>query len=254
MGEITGFDFESRDADWWATLNKVWGFKEGDERLENILKFWPAYIRRRDMPRFLAHYELFKKILDIPGSIVECGVFRGSSLFTWNNFLETFCTADRYRKVYGFDHFDGLKEEQFGQYDSEATNDNQRGNLKSSKLDIEEMLRIHNDDNICPGFKRCNLVIGDVFDTVPNFLSEHPSLRISLLHLDMDIYKPTKFVLDQFWPYIVTGGIVVFDEYGVEPWDGETKAADEFFGDESHNHRLIQKMPFHHQPGGYIVK
>ena len=30
--------------------------------------------------KFLAHYEIYKKILSVPGDIIECGVFKGVSL------------------------------------------------------------------------------------------------------------------------------------------------------------------------------
>ena len=52
---------------------------------KHILELFPAYIRRIHLGRFLAHYELFKLITDIPGCIVEAGVYRGSSLLTFLN-------------------------------------------------------------------------------------------------------------------------------------------------------------------------
>jgi hypothetical protein len=67
-----------------------------------------SYGRRMHFMKAFAHYEVFKLIEDIPGDIVECGVYKGASLLTFARFLETFCPGDRTRKVLGFDHFKGL--------------------------------------------------------------------------------------------------------------------------------------------------
>ena len=57
--------------------------------------------------------------------------------------------------------------------------------------------------------------------------ADRPGLRVSLLHCDLDVYAPTLTVLQNMWPRVVRGGIVVFDEYAVDNW-GESDAVDEF--------------------------
>jgi hypothetical protein len=189
----------------------------------------------------------------LPGSIVELGVYRGSSLFTWANLLETFCPGDRYRMVYGFDHFEGLI-----QYtDGDGELDENKGKVvrafSSSAEAMRELVRIHNDDNLLPGIVRCQLIEGDILQTLPRFLKEYPGLRISLLHLDVDLYEPTKVALDLLYPNIVTGGIVVADEYGWPEWAGESKAVDEFLRDLPKSPQ-IRRFPTTGTPGGYFLK
>ena len=43
------------------------------------------------------------------------------------------------------------------------------------------------------------------------------------------MYKPTKTGLEHLWDLVVPGGMVLFDEYGIRPWGGESKSVDEFF-------------------------
>jgi len=62
-----------------------------------------SFARRMHFMKAFAHYEVFKLIQDLPGDIVECGVYKGSSLLSFARFLETFCPGDRTRKVLGFD-------------------------------------------------------------------------------------------------------------------------------------------------------
>ncbi|HCN67158.1 MAG TPA: macrocin-O-methyltransferase, partial [Candidatus Accumulibacter sp.] len=59
--------------------------------------------------RLLAHYELFRLIAEMPGSIVELGVYLGAGFFTWSKLLETFNPGDRGRKVYGFESCAGYE-------------------------------------------------------------------------------------------------------------------------------------------------
>src|SRR5213075_2163040 len=94
-----GFDSTQRDKYYWESLTQI--AAERAYSSEDLLRNWPAYVMRRDVPRFLSHYELFKQVVDLPGCIVELGVFKGASFFTWSMLLETFVPFDRSRKVYG---------------------------------------------------------------------------------------------------------------------------------------------------------
>ena len=61
-------------------------FEKNPEPWEKKLEGFPKYIRRQNLTRLLAQYELFKRVLPVKGSIVECGVFRGAGLMSWANF------------------------------------------------------------------------------------------------------------------------------------------------------------------------
>jgi len=243
------FDYLGRDKFHWKTIESM--FKSLGFTYEDILRNWPAYVLRRDVPRFLAHYELFKKVIDLPGCIVELGVYKGASFFTWANLLETFCTADRYRKVFGFDHFEGLKECDFSDSDGAQDSSVQKSpaGYKATANEVHTLVQLHNADNLLPGTERCRIIEGDIEDTLPRFLEDNPGLKISLLHFDVDLYKPTKFALKLLYPLVVTGGVVCFDEYGLIPWQGETKAVDEFFSNVA-NPPVIRKFYFTHVPHG----
>jgi len=73
-------------------------------KLENFTK----YVRRQHLKRFLALYEIFKLILPVKGSIVECGVFRGFGLMGWAKLSTMLEPEDLTRRIYGFDSFAGF--------------------------------------------------------------------------------------------------------------------------------------------------
>jgi hypothetical protein len=242
---------EEREAEHWRRLSEIVARQRFG--LPEVLRFFPAYTRRREFPRLLAHYELFKQIVDLPGGIVELGVYVGSTFFTWAKLLETFCPGDRSRKVYGFDHFAGLT----GFVEKDGKPDPGRDKYESCyRFDgqtVMDLVDLHNDDNLLPGVERCRVIDGDLRQTVPQFIADHPGFRISLLHLDVDLYEPTRAALELLYPLVVQGGLIVFDEYALPPWEGETRAADEFLA------RLparptLKKFPFSSQPSGWFVK
>jgi hypothetical protein len=245
------FDTVARDEYYWTEIQRITSVS--GYSLQDLLRNFPAYIMRRDLPRFVAHYELFKMVKELPGCIVDLGVYRGASFFTFSNLMECFCAQDNSRKVFGFDHFRGLVNfsEDDGRKDEAVSKI--EGGYKASLSELEALVEIHNLDNMTPGTARCVLIPGDVRETLPKFLDDHPGLKISLLHLDMDLYEPTKYALETLYSHVVNGGVVCFDEYGLVPWGGETKAVDEFF-EESNLRPSIKKFQFAKTPHGYFVK
>jgi hypothetical protein len=91
------------------------------------------------------------------------------------------------------------------------------------------------------------LIQGDIVNTIPEYVANHPELKIALLHIDVDVYEPTKVILENLCDKVVKNGLIVFDDYGTVA--GETKAIDEFFNDKA----IIKKLPISHIPA-YIRK
>ncbi len=211
-----------------------------------------SFARRMHFMKAFAHYEVFKLIQDLPGDIVECGVYKGSSLLSFARFLETFCPGDRTRKVLGFDHFRGLADrtEKDG-LDDRVGNTAEGWNPGAFRDTLFALVDAFNADAFVTVRPRIELVDGDVCQTAGQYVAENPGTRISLLHLDMDLYEPTLAALKAFWPRILTGGVVLFDEFAIREWPGETEAVEEFF--EGKPPRIV-KFPWASAPGGYFVK
>lgn len=197
----------------------------------HTLTHWPVYTKRILMTRYLAHYELFKMTMDLPGSIVELGVSRGVSFFSFHKFLEIFLPTDTSKKVYGFDSFEGLNDfsEKDGATAYDLSSDKKDGGWSAQAVEAEifALADLFNADNILAR-ERSRLIKGRVQETLEPFLQDTPGLRINLLHFDLDLYEPTLYTLEKLWDLVVPGGVVVFDEYGLPPWGGEATAFDEF--------------------------
>ena len=240
-----------RDSLFWEAINSF--INDSSVSFEDILQNYPAFIRRRDLPRLLAHYELFKLIKDIPGSIAELGVFLGAGLFSFSKLMETFCPGDRSRKIYGFDSFNGYQNFKTV-YDGESQDwvKESIGNKKSNYQMMQKLCDINNLDNFIPGVERVVIIPGDVMQTVPKFASEPNGLRLSLLYFDINLYEPTLVGLKHLYPLVVPGGVVAFNGYGIPPWEGEAKALEEFFSGQKVP--KIQTFDFSHIPSAYFIK
>ncbi|MCI7711302.1 MAG: TylF/MycF family methyltransferase [Helicobacter sp.] len=190
--------------------------------------------------KFFAHYELYKKILSLPGVAIECGIFKGNSLFRFAHFREILEMQDS-RKLIGFDMFD-----EFPQTDFEADKTFREAFIQEAGKGIteEELCKVLDFKKI----RNYELIKGDITRTVPQYCISNPQLKIAFLHIDTDIYEPAVSILEHFWEKMVRGGVVVFDDYGVFP--GETKAVDDFF----HSKDIqIQKLPICHTPS-FVIK
>lgn len=244
-------DYKAREIEHWARLTGL--LEKSGYETHHVLSNWASYVRRRDMVRFLAHYELFKHVVDLPGCVVECGVFHGASFFTWAKLMETFCPGDRSRRVYGFDHYKGLHD--FHQKDGAFNQASAKviGGYASSLEAITELTALHNSDGFLPDVERCHLINGDVCETIPKFIKDTPGLRLAILHLDMDLYEPTKIAIDHLYDLVLPGGVIILDEFALRPWEGETLAWEEFAA--SRGIKVpMRKFPFTQTPHGYIIK
>ena len=74
------------------------------EKLNNF----PKYIPRQALTKFLVKYEIFKKIIDVEGAIVECGIRHGGGLLSFAQMSAIFEPVNYTRKIIGFDTFMGF--------------------------------------------------------------------------------------------------------------------------------------------------
>jgi hypothetical protein len=71
------------------------------------------------------------------------------------------------------------------------------------------------------------------------------------MHVDCDLYQPTRVAMETLWPRVVRGGVVIFDDYGIRPWEGESAAVDEYFAEQS---VTLRRFDWAMSPGAYVVK
>lgn len=223
-----------------ASLNRAC-FEENASSWETKMENFPKYVRRQNLTRFLALYEIFKKVLDVKGSIVECGVNHGYGVMSWCKFSAILEPVNLTRRIYGFDTFAGFPSLSEKDRSSHSTGV-KKGDLSAdTKAELERLSEIHDSTRFLGHIPKLTLIEGDAVQTIPQFIEENPHLVVSLLFMDFDLYEPTRVALEHFLPRMPNGAVVAFDELDNPLWPGETQAMLEFMGE--HRFRL-NRCPF----------
>ncbi len=206
-----------------ATLNRAC-FERNPGSWEVKLENFPKYVRRQNLTRFLALYEIFKLIVDVKGSIVECGVHEGFGLMTWAKLSAILEPVNLTRRIYGFDTFKGFP--RISRMDrTSASAHVQVGDLYANSHDeLKELIAAHDGSRFLGHIPKVRLIKGDACITIPEFVKENPHVLVSLLFMDFDLYEPTQIGLETFLPRMPKGAILAFDELDNPLWPGETTA------------------------------
>lgn len=161
---------------------------------------------------------------NIPGAVVECGVWRGGSMQACAKTLLS--VGETGRELYLFDTYEGMTP-------PTAEDLRRDGRPAQELLDAQGKDRpiwaVASLEDVRAGFEdvpypkeRIHYVRGKVEDTVPEQAPE----QISILRLDTDWYASTKHELEHLYSRLVSGGVLLIDDYGY--WQGSRQAVDEF--------------------------
>jgi hypothetical protein len=226
-------------------------FERSPESFEDKLNNFSKYTRRQAITKTLAQYEIFKRVMHVKGSIVECGVLRGGSLFTWLHLCSTLEPVNFTRRIYGFDTFEGFAA--VADQDRASLSQHvQSGDLRGSTYEeLAELAKIHDSNRLLNHIDKLHLERGDDTRTIPAFIETHPHLVVSLLYLDFDLYEPTCAAIEHFVPRMPKGGIVAFDELDNPLWPGETRAAMDKLG---LNKLRIERLDFDPYIGFAVIE
>jgi hypothetical protein len=201
---------------------------------------FPKFASRQALAKFLARVEIFRRILNVNGSIVECGVLHGGGLLTYAKLSSLLEPSNHTRKIIGFDTFEGFPS--VHKKDGNASEHTKVGGLVGSNLeDVQRAVSLYDINRPIAHIPKVELIKGDLCKTARSYVDENPHLVVSLLYLDVDLYEPTKAALEAFVPLMPKGAVVAFDELNAKIFPGETKAVDEVLG--LRNLR-IERFPF----------
>lgn len=164
-----------------------------------------------DVTRCFILYQFANQIRHIKGEVAEVGVYKGGTAKLISKTLGN----NSNNQIYLFDTFQGMP-------DTDPTKDRHRkGDFSDTSL-----------DSVKSFLKDCNNV--QLFQGLfPKSSSPIVNLQFSLVHIDVDIYKLVTDCCIFFYPRMVKGGIMVFDNYGFRSCPGAKMAVDEFFSDKS---------------------
>jgi macrocin-O-methyltransferase TylF-like protien len=217
-------------------------FEEDPIEVMEKLDAFPRYVSRQAMAKFLTKYEIFKRILHINGSIIECGVLHGAGLLAWAKLSNILEPVAHPRRIIGFDTFEGFPGFHAKDKVQRSFSALGVGGLKGlSRLRVEEAIKVYDLNRPLSHIPKVELVEGDLAVTAPKYLEKNPHLVVALINLDLDLYEPTKVAIETFLPRMPKGAVIVFDELNAEIFPGETRAVLETVG---LRNLKIERFPF----------
>ncbi len=218
------------DLSYLDQLEAYWN--EGEGTPVTKLDSFTKYVSRQSITKVMARYELFKMQLEVNGSVVEVGVHRGTSLMAWAHFSAILEPVNYLREIIGFDTFEGFPsiDKKDGVGVSEHLTKGGFAVEQGMEKDLRRAIGLYDVNRLMSHIPKVKIVRGDVCETLPAYLDENPHLLVSLLHLDADLYRPTKATLDALLPRMPKGAIIAFDELNMKLFPGETLAAMEAMG------------------------
>jgi len=210
-------------------------------RLKNKWNYENGFYLTSDSSRIgktLSQFEIFKEILNVKGDIFEFGVFKGASLMRLASFRKLLKLEKK--RIYGFDSFGKFPKQNNMDDNNFIQKFEKDSGIGISKSDLKNFLNSNK-------YKNIELLKGDILKTLPIFLKSKKNLKISFIHIDVDVYEPTKVILENLFKHLSVGGIVMLDDYSII--DGETKAVDEFLSQFKQKYKIFKskysKTPFY---------
>jgi hypothetical protein len=195
-----------------------------------VLSNLGLFLKRQNLSKILFMNDLYRKIIDVHGVVIEFGVRWGNNLALFASFRGIYEPFNHNRKIIGFDTFAGFPtvHEKDGASDIVAI-----GAYKVSasyEKYLEDILAYHEQESPIPHIKKHRLVKGDATVEVEKYFTEHPETVVAFAYFDFDLYEPTRKCLEAIKDRVTKGTVIGFDQLNDHDFPGETLALKEVFG------------------------
>jgi len=231
-GKFESRKFSDRKPAYYAGLAEILSLGYAPE---DLIHHFPSFAGHMTLARFLVLYELYKQTLGVAGHIAEAGVYKGAGTLFFAKLTQIF-EPGSLTLVHGFDWFKGMAptSEEPNIHEDAYVEDEARVVRLIEAQGLDRVVHLHNLD---------------LRTQLDCFFDQNPYMQFKLVFLDAGLYDVVTSCLRNFWPRLVSGGIMIFDQFNSELAPGETRAIREFMPDAK-----IKTMPFGWMPTAYVVK
>lgn len=195
---------------------------------EELLSNLGLFLNRQTLSRILFMHDLYRRIVDVHGIVVEFGCRWGQNLALFSSFRGMYEPFNHTRKIVGFDTFSG--------FPRTSPEDGDKASVGGWPVNegypayLDSVLAYHQGESPLSHIKKYEIVEGDVTVTLEAYLREHPESIIALAYFDLDLYAPTARCIELIRDRVTKGAVLGFDELNWATFPGETIAYMETIG------------------------
>ena len=178
---------------------------------------FPSKLQASTSGKLIAHYELFKKVAHLNGTIIKCGITAEEGFSRFSAFKKIAGKTIE-QKMIAFQKLQPLFEEEIDECGTVTLK------VKGAQVSAEQIQETLKKKGLS---EEVDFVPGLVCESIPEYLIENPELKIALLNIDLDDYNGTMTSLEFLYPRLMPQGILIIDNYykGLS----EYKAINDFF-------------------------
>ncbi len=199
---------------------------------EHLMFNLGLYTRSSVLVKFLFMHDVYQRIRNLPGALIELGVWWGQNLVLLENLRAILEPFNKQRQILGFDTFSGYRT--FTEKDavSDVMADGTYSTPEGYREYLERLLEAHEGANAF-GHRRNlhRLIEGDACETVPRYFAQHPETLVAMAFFDIGTYQPTIAALEAMRGSLMPGSVLVFDQLTWSGAPGEAIAFKEMFRD-----------------------
>lgn len=209
------------------------------------------FLNRQALSRILFMNELYQRIINVHGIVIEFGVRWGPNLALFESFRGMYEPYNYTRKVVGFDTFEGFAVTTPEDGTADVIAHGAYGVTQGYETYLERVLAYHEQESPIAHLKKFQLVKGDASQTIESYLRDNPETIVALAYFDFDLYEPTQKCLTAIRPYLTKGSVIGFDELNCHHFPGETVALREVLGLDRYR---IVRSPLDPRPSYVVVE
>lgn len=195
-----------------------------------LLKNLGLFVKWQDLARMLFMDDLYRRIVDVPGVVVELGVRWGQNLALFSALRTIYEPFNHNRRLVGFDTFAGFPSVHLKDGDDAIMEPGSYGVTPGYADYLRTVLAYHEAESPRPHIRKHELVIGDAGVELPRYLARNPQTIVALAYFDLDLYEPTLRCLEALRGHLTKGSVLGFDELNLRDFPGETLALKEALG------------------------
>ena len=204
------------------------------------------FLNRQTLSRILFMHDLYLKIINVPGCIMEFGCQFGQNLALFTSFRTIYEPQNVGRKVIGFDTFEGytVASPQDGALMADVASRHIGATGENYETVLDRILACHNALGPRAHVRKHEVIRGDATATLPAYLERNPETLIALAYFDMGLYEPTRKCLELIRNRVAKGSIIGLDHLAMNDLPGDSLAVIEVLGYRNCAFRRDPRVPY----------